>query len=186
MAALLQLTHEEPQAVPSCNIRIDRCTYKLVIDEIQGDGCHQQNSISYSDTTSRHKRTATMGTPDIGLQLHKIRRRLIRVQNKLVRSMSDLSKRVLRGVRTLEDKLEQLEGEGQMKREVDNTSHDVGCPHGFEYVKSWDSCFILSNFNATWYEARDYCAAIDSELVGLKHEKEHNLLAFIIKNSPGM
>ncbi|XP_033750616.1 perlucin-like [Pecten maximus] len=74
--------------------------------------------------------------------------------------------------------------EGQTKRDTKSKDGDSRCPHGFDFVKSWESCYMLSNFNATWYEARDYCAALESELVGLKNEKEHNLLAFIIKNSP--
>ncbi|XP_069138815.1 snaclec 7-like [Argopecten irradians] len=98
--------------------------------------------------------------------------------------MSDLSKRLLRGVRGLEDKLDSLTNEEQRKRDTEESGGDVRCPHGFDFVKSWESCYMLSNFNATWYEARDYCAALESELVGLKNEKEHNLLAFIIKNSP--
>ena len=47
------------------------------------------------------------------------------------------------------------------------------CPPGFETLDNWGKCYLFSTFNTTWYEARDFCNALDSEVVGMETIQEH-------------
>nr|AGI60160.1 C-type lectin [Meretrix meretrix] len=58
------------------------------------------------------------------------------------------------------------------------------CQQGFVTYDNWNSCYMFSTFNTTWYDARDYCVAMGGDLVSLGSLQEHFLVAFHILNDP--
>nr|AEW43448.1 C-type lectin [Solen grandis] len=94
--------------------------------------------------------------------------------------MRNLSKRVLRGMRRIESAIDTMSS-GHKKRGMGSGGR---CPTGFVTLEGWSNCYLFSLFNTSWYEARDYCNAFDSEMVSLGSLKEHYVVTFLIKNNP--
>lgn len=155
----------------TCQLNIDDCEYKLTL--LPSNKCHDS-----SFQRSRLKRSTTLnGQEAISLasKTDSLSKDFKRLEKKLVKEMRHLSTRVLRGTRKLEtiaeDKLDNL---GKKKRK---------CPEGFVSQDDWESCYLFSKFNTSWYTARDFCTALDSDLAALGSMKEHFLLSFLIKNN---
>ncbi|XP_064619707.1 C-type lectin domain family 4 member D-like [Lineus longissimus] len=130
------------------------------------------------------------------------------LEARLTRQMEALSIRTLRGVRRIETKMQELTKTGMDRRLVRLDAEAQGgsqgglndqriisersilcnergesnkCPTLFTGIDGWETCYLFSNFNATWQQARDYCAALGANLVVMETNKEHYLVNLLIK-----
>ena len=165
---------EVSQSAETCNFSLHpKCNYTLSLSP--SHGCF----ASHDDTVvSRIKRSSDI-EQQISTEL--LAKKIKRVQNKLSKEMEHLSTRVLRGVRRIESVVMELVGQ-QTKQARANPS---SCPSGFETVDNWKSCYLMSKFNTSWYDAKDYCNALDSHVVSLLTLKEHYIVTYLIRNNPG-
>ena len=101
--------------------------------------------------------------------------------------MDELSDEIRDGFRRMEDKIRAIETPSQSKRAVRYLPINNPCPKDFLPVDvgKLQSCYLLSNFNTTWYEAKSYCTALGSHLVAFGSIREHYVLTYMIKNHPG-
>nr|QKW90612.1 C-type lectin [Sinonovacula constricta] len=163
-----------------CEISVNGCDYQMVL--LPSNSC-----LSSQEEDSRVKRSAVtqvIQTPPnttvlVGY-IKGLQALTEKHQHKLTKEMRKLSKRVLRGVRKFETLLDNLE-EKPMKIGM---GAQEPCPPGFVHLKGWPFCYLFSRFNASWYEARDFCNAFDSDMVSLGSLKEHYVVTFLIKNHP--
>ena len=162
----------------SCELNINNCNYTLSLSP--SNSCHG-NSHS-----KRPKRSAS-GKVEISSELIPVvtilSKRMKRIQNKLSREMEALSTRVLRGVRKIETLMSEDNEKQATKRGVSFSQRS--CPPGFVTLDRWQHCYMFSKFNTTWYEARDFCAAFNSDMVAMGSLKEHYIVTFLIKNNIG-
>ena len=162
----------------SCELNIDNCNYTVSLSP--SNSCHGDNM------NRRHRRSTNSKieiSPELAPVVTIISKRIKKIQNKLTRDMEALSTRVLRGVRKIETLMSEDSEKQATKRGVSNS---VGsCPPGFVTLDRWPYCYMFSKFNTTWYEARDFCAAFNSDMVALGSLKEHYIVAFLIKNNIG-
>ncbi|XP_050403059.1 lectin BRA-2 [Patella vulgata] len=107
-----------------------------------------------------------------------------KLSKKVSKTVDKLSVRVLRWWRKLARKMDELHNKGPKERSLADTNHN--CPERFIGIKDWTSCYLLSNFNTSWYDAKDYCGAFEGDLVSMGTVKEHFLLTFLIKNDPDL
>jgi hypothetical protein len=164
---------ETLKADAKCELNINDCNYKLTL--LPSNNCRNNTVVR-----SRPKRSEENGQEisDIADKLETLQSEFSKMQHKLVKEMNHLSKRVLRGARRVELLAEDAMPKGQGKKKSK-------CPQGFESFDDWNDCYLFSTFNTTWYDARDYCQAMNSDLVGLQTRKEQFLVAFKILNHPG-
>ncbi|XP_045156547.2 C-type lectin domain family 4 member G-like [Mercenaria mercenaria] len=157
----------------TCELNIDNCNYKLTLLP------SNENCQSKSRLQSRSKRSEENGyeISDMVDKMSTLESEFEKLENKLVKEMKDLSKRVLRGARRIESLVESVTSKGHEKKKN-------RCPEGFVSYDDWTDCYMFSTFNTTWYDAREYCTAMGSGLVALGSLKEHFLVSFQIQNNP--
>jgi len=166
--------HTQTEYKTVCNVKLNDCEYEVSV--LPSNGCTGQGHTKQS----RSKRNSGSGQyeiSEISKQVESMSNKLDRMEQKLTREMRDLSKRVLRGARKLEATVLDRSSKGSQRSRL--------CPEGFVTVDGCSSCYMLSRFNTSWFEAIDFCTALDSNLVALEQSKEHFLVTFLIRNSPG-
>lgn len=170
---ILFLTLETSAADAKCELNIDNCNYKLTL--LPSNNCKNMTFLK-----SRSKRSEENGEEmsDIVHKMESLQTEFSKMEKKLVKEMNHLSKRVLRGARRVELLTEDAMTKGHAKKKG-------RCPDGFESFDNWEKCYMFSTFNASWYDAREYCQAMDSDLVALQSKNEHYLVSFKILNNPG-
>ncbi|KAK3601210.1 hypothetical protein CHS0354_004410 [Potamilus streckersoni] len=155
------------------------CNYTLTMT--RDPKCDLDNRKNH--TESRRKRsTETVQLQAASTENDAILQKLKRMDHKLSKNMDNLSTRVLRGVRKMEAIVDDVLTK-QSKRTSGSQNNGI-CPPGFQTVEKWPYCYLFSTFNTTWFEARDYCAAFEGDLVTLDTLKEHYIVTFLIKNNP--
>lgn len=112
--------------------------------------------------------------------LQRLQDRFKKLENQMTKGMKHMSKRVMRGARKLEILVNNFLGTGPGAK-----SKSTRCPEGYVTFDKWLSCYKFSTFNASWYEARDFCTGMDSDLVSIDSLKEQFLVSFFIRNNPG-
>ena len=122
--------------------------------------------------------------------------KLDHLERKLTKMLEGLSIRSLRHIRGIRKEL------GQMANSISLLQHSAPskngrsaygrlgpmqytCPPEFVRAGTWTSCYRFSNFNATWNEAREYCAAFGANLVALDTLQESYIMDYIIKSNSG-
>ena len=156
----------------SCDIMIDSCIYNVEIHPTQICKLQSTRRHKRADSINLEKSDAAPLTPKDFHQLSK----------KLIRITEQMSVRILRWWRKLDKKMDAMTGSSQKRRSLDRNN---GCPDHFIGLKNWPSCYLFSRFNTSWYNAKDFCIAFDSDLVAMGTVKEHFLLTFFIKNNIG-
>ncbi|XP_052247288.1 lectin BRA-2-like [Dreissena polymorpha] len=158
----------------SCKLNIEGCNYKLTLvpsdDQCQG----------HNQTRSRSQRAVTNSNSEIAEILQELKttsERYKKLEYKLTKDMKQLGKRVLRGARKLETMIKK-------QQTTDTRSGVKDCPQGFIVVDNWLSCYMISTFNTSMYEAREICLALGSDLVSLETSQEHHLLSYLVRNNP--
>lgn len=125
--------------------------------------------------------------------------KLDHLERKLTKMLEGLSIRSLRHIRGIRKELSQMANSisllqhsapSKNGRSVYNHPSRLGqmqyaCPPEFVRVGTWPSCYRFSSFNATWSEAREYCAAFGANLVALDTLKESYIMDYIIKSNTG-
>ena len=169
---------------PTCSLQIDDCSYTVAVKKNLST-CRNSKYLYYGN--ARKRRSVDAGKSNVNdgvhMELQKMRRKVGRLERRLTRSMEDLATRVLRGVRKIEQHI--IGNHEKRDLRVSARTYRSLCPKGFTTIYNGDSCYLMSNFNATWSEAKDYCTALNSDLIALGSIREHNLISFLIKNSQG-
>ncbi|XP_071110441.1 lectin BRA-2-like [Haliotis cracherodii] len=166
----------------SCDVTIDGCEYELKISAKSKTCTNINPFVSYY----RQKRSVSE-TAETDQQVNPITREdLKQLSKKVTRMLDKLSTRVLRWWRKLDQKVDELsvKSNGRMRSQSVHLSNR--CPDGFIGIENWPSCYLLSHFNTSWYEAKDYCGAFESDLVAMGTVREHYILSFVIKNNPAI
>lgn len=126
-------------------------------------------------------------------------KKLDHLEKKLTKMLEGLSIRSLRHIRGIRKELSQMANSisllqhsnpSKNGRSVYSPQGGLGrmqyvCPPEFIRVGTWPSCYRFSSFNATWSEAREYCAAFGANLVALDTMKESYIMDYIIKSNGG-
>ena len=113
-------------------------------------------------------------------------KKLDQLERKLVKMMEGLSVRSLRHIRQIKADLRQMTGTIDLLRmKTGQKGEPLECPPKFIGIGTWPSCYRFSSFNATWHEAREYCAAFGANLVAMDTLKEAYILDYLIKSNPG-
>ncbi|CAC5420299.1 unnamed protein product [Mytilus coruscus] len=183
-----------------CFVKLNNFTYEINILEKHGSAqkqkqnrnieewssnANEQKTLNSKTYHSRYKRSTTAGEPQVlDLEVSRLKRKIGRLEKKLSESMDDLSKEVTKGFRRMEEKIRDIGTPSHSKREVRYLSSQTPCPQDFQLIDvgKLQSCYLLSNFNTTWYEANEYCTALGSDLVALESIQEHYVLTYIVKN----
>lgn len=164
----------------SCEVSLGDCNFTLSLSP--------SNSCYDSGHGNRVKRSTSMEKieipPDQVPLASILSKKIKRLQNRLTKEMTALSTRVLRGIRKIETIMSEDVAKQPLKRGISQSRKT--CPEGFITLQGWPYCYMFSMFNTTWYEARDFCAAFDSDMVALGSLKEHYIVTFLIKNNVGM
>jgi hypothetical protein len=158
------------------------------IHEWNSDGKTQKHDISRSSFSRLKRSTNGDGHSSVSnLEINRLKRKIGRLEKKLSESMDELSDEIRDGFRRMEDKIRAIETPSQSKRAVRYLPINNPCPKDFLPVDvgKLQSCYLLSNFNTTWYEAKSYCTALGSHLVAFGSIREHYVLTYMIKNHPG-
>lgn len=155
--------------ISTCDVRIGNCDYQLQL--LPSNQCHGDTIIR-----SRSKRSDQIG--EVMEEFSSLQAQFDKLEKKLVKEMKHLSTRVLRGAR-------RLESMADSGRSTEDGKKRGRCQQGFVTYDNWNSCYMFSTFNTTWYDARDYCVAMGGDLVSLGSLQEHFLVAFQILNDPG-
>lgn len=157
------------------------------IHEWNSDGKTQKHDISRSSYSRLKRSTNGDGHSSVSdLEINRLKRKIGRLEKKLSESIDELSDEIRNGFRRMEDKMRAIETPSQSKRAVRYLPTNNPCPTDFLPVDvgKLQSCYLLSNFNTTWYEAKSYCTALGSHLVALGSIREHYVLTYMIKNHP--
>ena len=166
------------QAKSSCDVSLDGCNYTLSVSP--SNSCHGDHPRRVKRSSSDKKIVIPPEqVPLVSVLSKKIRK----LQNKLAKEMTALSTRVLRGVRKIETLMSEDVAKQPLKRGISQSRKM--CPDGFLTFERWPDCYMFSTFNTTWYEARDFCDAFNSDMVALGSLKEHYVVTFLIKNNVG-
>jgi hypothetical protein len=113
-------------------------------------------------------------------------KKLDQLERKLVKIMEGLSVRSLRHIRQIKADLRQMTGTIDLLRmKTGQKGEPIECPPEFIGIGTWPSCYRFSSFNATWHEAREYCAAFGANLVAMDTLKEAYILDYLIKSNLG-
>ncbi|WAQ97784.1 CLC4G-like protein [Mya arenaria] len=162
---------------------ISLCLLVLIINCVQSQ--YHRRDLDICEVAI-HKSNCSIQTyvtntqSDLTTGINSLTERYKKLEHKLSKEMKQLSKRVLRGARKLESLVNEFVDTGKKG----SWSRSGQCPEGFvTHDDKWLSCYMMSSFNATWYEAREICTALDSDLVSLNSVKEHFLVSFFIKNN---
>lgn len=167
-----------------CYINNGNCTYKFtLLDKPKCLHGYSSNPLLKDHVLSKRSTDTQLNGGENLQEIDRLRKKMGKLEKKLSHSMDNLSSRVLRGVRRMEEKVNNLLN-SHHKRNVITNGNEY-CPKGFQKVDNWPYCYLMSKFNSSWYEARDFCSALESDLVALGTVKEHYLLTFLIKNDPG-
>ena len=163
----------------SCEVTVNDCNYTLSLSP--SNSCHGNSNYGIRSKRSSKEKIEIPSEyiPVVTVLSKKLRR----IQNRLTREMAALSTRVLRGVRKIETLMSEDVAKQATKRGISYPTKS--CPEGFVTMERWPYCYMFSTFNTTWYEARDFCAAFDSDMVALGSLKEHYIVTFLIKNNNG-
>ncbi|XP_041373245.1 C-type lectin domain family 4 member K-like [Gigantopelta aegis] len=170
LAFLLQTSETYSERTNSCDVMIDECIYNVQI---------RSTEICKKQSTSRRKRADSVtlerleNAPLTPKDFHQLSKKLIRITEQM-------SVRILRWWRKLDKKIDAMTGSSHQRRSLERNN---GCPDHFVGLKNWPSCYLFSKFNTSWYNAKDFCMAFDSDLVAMGTVKEHFLLTFFIKNN---
>lgn len=161
----------------SCEVTVNDCNYTLSLSP--SNSCHGNSNYGIRSKRSSKEKIEIPSEyiPVVTVLSKKLRR----IQNRLTREMAALSTRVLRGVRKIETLMSEDVAKQATKRGISYPTKS--CPEGFVTMERWPYCYMFSTFNTTWYEARDFCAAFDSDMVALGSLKEHYIVTFLIKNN---
>lgn len=137
---------------------------------------------------SRLKRSTSADDNPSGsyIEISRLKRKISRLEKKLSESMNELSNEITHGFRRIEDKIRDMDDSSPSKRAVRHQQIHYPCPKYFYQIDidKLQSCYLLSNFNTTWYEAKSYCTALDSHLVAMGSIREHYIVTYLIKNNP--
>ncbi|KAK3097164.1 hypothetical protein FSP39_006980 [Pinctada imbricata] len=161
-ACASKLKSDGVNGVNSCSISLDQNSYTIFLEKYVDQNAHDNGDSS--------KRSSNRGNV-----------RLSTLEKRLARSMRDLISQIRRGVRKIQQHLGKTGN--HKKRDIYKKNKRSFCPAGFTTVYNGDACYLLSNFDATWYEAKDFCTAINSDLLALGSIREYNLVTFLIKNN---
>ncbi|KAL3865783.1 hypothetical protein ACJMK2_043138 [Sinanodonta woodiana] len=165
----------------TCSLLLSpNCYYTLTMT--RDPKCNLTDSTNDHTGIRRKRSTETVQLQAASTENDAILHKLKKMDHKLSKSMESLSTRVLRGVRKMEAIVDDVLTK-QSKRTSGNQNDGV-CSAGFQTVEKWPYCYLFSTFNTTWFEARDYCAAFDADLVTLDTLKEHYIVTFLMKNNP--
>lgn len=184
-----------------CFVKMNNFTYEISILEKHGltpkqkenfeewsNNKNEEKTSNSKSYHSRYKRSTTAGESQVSdLEVSRLKRKIGRLEKKLSESMDDLSKEVTKGFRRMEEKIRDIGTPGHSKREVRYLPSQTPCPQDFHLIDigKLQTCYLLSNFNTTWYEANEYCTALGSDLVALESIQEHYVLTYMIKNHHG-
>ena len=167
------------QANNSCDVSLDGCNFTLSVSP--SNNCYRDH---HGNRVKRSSSSNKIEIPPEHVPLVSVlSKRLRKLQNRLTKEMAALSTRVLRGVRKIETLMSEDVAKQPLKRGISQSRK--ACPDGFLTFERWPYCYMFSTFNTTWYEARDFCAAFDSDMVALGSLKEHYVVTFLIKNNVG-
>ena len=167
------------EAKSSCDVSLNGCNYTLSVSP--SNSCHGDHPSNRVKRSSSDKKIVIPPehVPLVSILSKKIRK----LQNKMSKEMTALSTRVLRGVRKIETLMAEDVAKQPLKRGIAQSTKL--CPDGFLSFERWPECYMFSTFNTTWYEARDFCDAFNSDMVALGSLKEHYVVTFLIKNNIG-
>lgn len=159
----------------SCKVNIQGCDYtlSLVPNDDQCQGHNQTRSRSQRAVTNSNSE----GISEILQELKTTTERYKKLEYKLTKDMKHLGKQVLRGARKLEAMVKE-------QQKTDKRSGVKDCPQGFIAMDGWLSCYMISTFNTSMYEAREICLALDSDLVSMETSQEHHLVSYLVRNNP--
>lgn len=163
--------------VSSCAVKVNDNCYEVAL--LPSNKCYHDNNRSHSRSQRSIASTESYARI-LSESMNALSDDFNNLEKKLVKEMRNLSKRVLRGARRFESNIKDYDRSADHHKKSKNK-----CPNSFSYIDGWASCYLFSTFNASWYEARDYCAAFDADLLSLNFVKEHHLIAFILKNNEG-
>lgn len=195
LVTLSLLSHGKNLNSEKCIIRLENYTYEInVVKNTTGEQSGLKNFLSFQPEVSKHeniherlKRSTNDGNREgLEQEVFRLKRKIGRMERKLSQSFSQLSRDVSQGLRRMEDKIDSGQS-GHSKREIRHFSSQNPCPAGFHTVDAdkLQTCYLMSNFNTTWYEANEYCIALGSNLVALDTVQEHYVLTYLIKNHQG-
>lgn len=190
VASFLLFTHGQSLKPERCLLRFNNHTYEInIVDRSKEAQSYPVNlETSRKDTIHERLKRSTNNDLAEGLEQEVVRlkRKIGRMERKLSQSFNALSRDVSQGLRRMEDKIDNGQS-GHSKREIRHLSSQSPCPADFHTidVNKLQTCYLMSNFNTTWYEANEYCMALGSNLVALDTVQEHYVLTYLIKNHPG-
>ena len=116
-------------------------------------------------------------------------KRLTELEEKLTRMMEGLSVRSLRHFRKIKTDMGAIMSSVRSMSKQDGGRLREGatsrCPADFISTGTWESCYMFSNFNTSWDDARAFCGALGANLVAIETEKEAFVLDGLIQTNTG-
>lgn len=180
MLALLKVAASDNKM--DCILKLDSCEYKLHLKPNENNHGQCQNVQLWGEphrlTSHRARRSDNSNNNNDDDDSYK---GATKFEKKILKSIDQLSVRMLRGVRRIERQVDDL----VESLKLDKEKPPKKCPTGFVSIDNWPSCYMFSSFDMSWYEAKDYCAAFDSDLVSLGTTREHFIVTYFIKNNKG-
>lgn len=164
------------ERLPSCTIFQGPCQYEV---SVTGSNCMSQDEPSnFQSIIEQTKKTNAIEEEEM--------KRLDTLEKKLTKMMEGLSIRSLRHIRKIRSDLSEMSMTlNLLKHQGNKRRNGRTCPPEFTSVGTWTSCYRFSTFNATWHEAREYCAAFGADLVSPDTIKEAYILDYLIKSNVG-
>ena len=176
-AAAYGVKNVKPHQLPGCTIFQGACQYQV---SVTGSNCMSQDepATSFQDIIDEAKKTNANEEEEM--------KRLDTLEKKLTKMMEGLSIRSLRHIRQIRNDLREMSMTmNLLKHQGNKRRRGSTCPPEFTSVGTWTSCYRFSTFNATWHEAREYCAAFGADLVSPDTMKEAYIMDYLIKSNPG-
>lgn len=164
---------------PRCAITLGNCLYVVKFHE--SPMCSQQRGGSEAANLPKEKSFRNPRRTKSSLQPQYQRDPDMKKQfQALDKNMNALSVRLLRGMRRLEQNIKQIMAQKGLNTIMPQATK---CKQGFISIDNWPSCYLLSNFQTTWFEAKDFCSAQDADMIAMGTVKEHYITSFLIRNS---